>query len=89
MTPKEILINNIREYLRPSFPEEGLEKIVKLYLCLKEEQEALVNAMKEFGKLAFEAGREDKLDDDCNGFDILIPKYNTYEEYLKELYGEE
>jgi len=45
-----------------------------------------IGMLREFGKLAFEAGRE--LADGWENKMNDIPKYDTFEDYLKELYGE-
>jgi hypothetical protein len=47
----------------------------------------LVEAMKEFGKLAFEAGRRYHRTFYQDGYDQY--KHDTYEDYLKKLYNEE
>ena len=48
----------------------------------------VLNAMKEFGKQCFEAARKENHDDDPYSFDLMIPKYNSFEDYLNKLNDE-
>lgn len=43
----EIYRNEVREYLRPDFPESELERVVKLYTALGEELDVVYKAIRE------------------------------------------
>ena len=47
----------------------------------------IVQAMSEFGKICFEAGRKFKKTLECDGYDEYL--YKTYEDFLKEIEDEE
>ena len=64
--------------------EEILNKRIILYTSpIKEE---VVEAMNEFGRLAFEAGRDQYWDDGGTG--CLEFKHDDYEDFLKEIEDE-
>ncbi len=67
-------------------PEEILEKNIEIYNLSETEQivskDSILEAMKEFGKLAFEAGRTIEDIDSIAEF----MKYKEYEDFLKGLY---
>ena len=46
-----------------------------------------LEAMKEFGKICFEAARKFKKTLECDGYDEYL--YKTYENFLKEIEDEE
>lgn len=43
----EILRKHIKEYIKNDFPASVLDQKVDIFLCLKEEKEAILSAMKE------------------------------------------
>lgn len=48
----------------------------------------ILKAFDEYAKQAFNAAREESHDDDPYSFDLMIPKYNSFEDYLNKLNNE-
>lgn len=70
-------------------PEEIIEPFRQIYRhdAIFTETSVL-KAMEIFGKQCFEAAKSEIRDDDPNGFDILVPQFRTFEDYLKSLEDE-